>query len=178
MDPGSTEPSSEDAVRRPEGTASRDRDGDNDVRLVDEQDRPVDTAMLVDLARHTLRGVGVRDMQVDLTLVDDAQMATLNAVHMGGDGPTDVLAFPLDLPGEGPQGVPSILGDVVIAPAVAARQADETGTTEQQELAMLVVHGLLHLLGHDHADEDERRVMFGLTDELLAGFGDRAQGAS
>jgi probable rRNA maturation factor len=81
-----------------------------------------------------------------------------------------VLAFPLDAPGEGHPGVPSILGDVVIAPAVAARQAQEAGRSEDDELAVLVVHGVLHLLGHDHAEEDERRVMFRLTDELLSDF--------
>lgn len=174
MDPGSTEPSPVGTVGRPGGTASRDHGGDNDVRIADEQERPVDTGLLVDLARHALRGVGVRDMQVDLTLVDDVHMATLNAAHMGADGPTDVLAFPLDAPGEGHPGVPSILGDVVIAPAVAARQAREAGHSEHDELALLVVHGVLHLLGHDHAGEDERRVMFGLTDELLADFRARA----
>ncbi len=93
---------------------------------------------------------------------------------MGVDGPTDVLAFPLDAPGETTQGDIAILGDVVLCPAVAARQAADHGTAPQVEMDMLVVHGLLHLLGHDHAEAEEKAIMFGLTDQLLADFAGNA----
>ena len=101
--------------------------------------------------------------------VDTATIHELNRTHMDSDKPTDVLAFPLDAPGEATD-APSILGDVVLCPAVAEAQAAEHGKTTQAEMDLLVVHGLLHLLGHDHAEDEERRIMFGLTDRLLADF--------
>ena len=100
--------------------------------------------------------------ELGLTFVDEAAMAALNERHMGHDGPTDVLSFPLD--GEdGPAAgdradddVPRLLGDVVICPSVAARNAP--GPVDD-ELALLVVHGVLHVLGWDHAADDEREAM-------------------
>ncbi len=109
-------------------------------------------------------------MELNVLCVDADAMTELNVAHMGADGPTDVLAFPLDAPGEALAGEPSILGDVVLCPEIAARQAAEHGVSEAAELELLLVHGILHLLGHDHADEDERREMFGLTDRLLGAF--------
>jgi probable rRNA maturation factor len=78
-----------------------------------------------------------------------------------------VLAFPIDEPGESPPAGPAILGDVVLCPAVAHRQAAERGGSPHAELQLLTVHGLLHLLGMDHAEPDEEREMFALTDRLL-----------
>lgn len=141
------------------------------VFVADEQDRPVDTDDLFALAQHVLTSQRVpEDMQVSLLLVDEETIAALNEQHLDGDGPTDVLAFPLDEPGETPSGVPAVLGDVVLCPTVAQRQADRAGHTPAEELRMLAVHGLLHLLGMDHADREEERRMFGLTDELLAAY--------
>jgi len=103
-------------------------------------------------------------------------MAALNAHHMGEQGPTDVLAFPMDLPGETSAGEPAILGDVVLCPEVAEAQAGAHGQPARAELELLTVHGILHLLGHDHAEPEERDEMFGLTDRLLAAW--RAQAAT
>ena len=139
------------------------------VFLADEQEIAVDADDLVALVHLVLdaRRVPV-DMEVALLLVDEPTIAQLNHQHLGNDGPTDVLAFPIDEPGESPPAGPAILGDVVICPAVARRQAGERGVTEHSELQLLTVHGILHLLGMDHAEPGEERAMFALTDELLA----------
>lgn len=139
--------------------------------VADEQTAPVDSDRLLRLAAHVLTDQGVPDsMEVSLLFVDRTTIAQLNSHHMGKDGPTDVLAFPIDLPGEAMPGAPAILGDVVLCPDVAATQAAEHGVTAAAEMELLVVHGLLHLLGHDHAEPEERARMFGLTDRLLSAF--------
>ena len=139
------------------------------VFLADEQDVVVDAEDLVALAHLVLDARRVpSDMEVALLLVDEPTIAQLNQQHLGHDGPTDVLAFPIDEPGESPPAGPAILGDVVICPAVAQRQARERSVTEHSELQLLTVHGILHLLGMDHAEPEEERAMFALTDELLA----------
>ncbi|MDA2984137.1 MAG: rRNA maturation RNase YbeY [Actinomycetota bacterium] len=139
------------------------------VFLADEQDSDVDVDDLVALAHRVLAERRVpADMEVALLLVDEDTIAGLNLQHLGHEGPTDVLAFPMDEPGESPPAGPAILGDVVICPAVAHRQATERGIAIHAELQLLTVHGLLHLLGMDHAEPDEEREMFALTDRLLA----------
>lgn len=139
------------------------------VFLADEQDVEVDGDDLVALVRHVVAERHVpAEMEISLLLVDRDTIASMNAEHLGKDGPTDVLAFPIDEPGESPPGAPSILGDVVLCPAVAHEQAPRFDRTPHQECQLLVVHGILHLLGMDHADPAEERAMFGLTDELLA----------
>lgn len=103
--------------------------------------------------------------ELTLTFVDTDEMAALNAEHMGKMGPTDVLSFPMD---DNPMaGVPSLLGDVVISPAVAAAQFAEHAGTLDDELALLVVHGILHVLGHDHDEPDEAAIMRRRELELL-----------
>lgn len=141
------------------------------VFLADEQGVAVDADDLVALARHVLRERRVPDdMELALLLVDETTIAGLNAQHMGKDGPTDVLAFPIDAPGEAAPDAPAVLGDVVLCPAVAHQQASGFGRTPDDEVRLLTVHGILHLLGMDHADPEEERAMFGLTDELLASY--------
>lgn len=143
------------------------------VLLADEQDLDVDADDLVALAQHVLAERRVPDdMEVALLLVDEAAIAALNERHLGHEGPTDVLAFPIDEPGESPPAGPAILGDVVVCPAVAHRQAAERGLAPHAELQLLTVHGLLHLLGMDHAEPEEERAMFALTDRLLAAHRD------
>lgn len=138
------------------------------VAVVDEQQRPVPTDRLRALAGHALAAEGVPEpMELTVLLVDEVSIAELNRDHLDGEGPTDVLAFPMDPPDEAAGTVPAILGDVVLCPKVAERQA---GEQPWAELEMLLVHGILHLLGHDHAEEDERRLMFGRTEALLADF--------
>ena len=141
------------------------------VFLSDEQSLDVDGDDLVRLARHVVAEQRVpEDMELSLLLVDETTIAALNAEHMGKEGPTDVLAFPIDEPGESPPGAPAILGDVVLCPAVATRQAPQYGRSAHGELQLLTVHGILHLLGMDHADTAGEREMFGRTDELLSSY--------
>lgn len=136
--------------------------------LSDEQTREVDSDDLLALTRHVLRARRVpEDMEVSILLVDEDTIAALNQQHMGKDGPTDVLAFPIDEPGETPPDQPAVLGDVVLCPAVCAAQAPRFSRSEHEELQVLTVHGLLHLLGMDHADPVQEAEMFGLTEELL-----------
>ncbi|MPZ89363.1 MAG: rRNA maturation RNase YbeY [Nitriliruptorales bacterium] len=141
------------------------------VFVADEQTRPIDVEHLRRLADFVLADRGVpASMDLSILCVDTGAIAALNAHHLGADGPTDVLAFPMDLPGESGPGEPSILGDVVLCPEIAAEQAARQGNTPEAELELLVAHGILHLLGHDHAEPEERDVMLGLTDRLLAEF--------
>jgi probable rRNA maturation factor len=142
------------------------------VFVADEQQAwPVDLDRLRRLTEHVLARQDVPDvMEVNVLCVGRDAIGELNERHMGVRGPTDVLAFPLDLPGETLAGEPAILGDVVLCPEVARRQAAGHGKTPEAELDLLLVHGILHLLGHDHAEPEERSAMFDLTDRLLASF--------
>jgi probable rRNA maturation factor len=156
------------------------------VFAADEQsDHPVDTARWVTLAESVLRDEGVRgETEVSLLFVDETTIAELNSRFLGKEGPTDVLAFPIDEePVEGgrspdsggtgpgfspsPEDAPTLLGDVVVCPAVAHRNAPEHAGTYDDELALLIVHGLLHLLGLDHDDSDEAEVMEAKEQALL-----------
>jgi probable rRNA maturation factor len=124
------------------------------VLVSDRQGTAVDVDGLAELARRTLRAEGIEDAELSLSFVDEAEIEDLHVRYLHEPGPTDVLSFPLD--GEDDRGV-RVLGDVVIAPAVAARNnpADPAG-----ELRLLVVHGVLHLLGYDHEEDAERAEMW------------------
>jgi probable rRNA maturation factor len=141
------------------------------VFAADEQDRDVDLDDLVTLSGHVLAECDVpAEMELSLLLVDEEAMATMNAAHLHGSGPTDVIAFPMDEPGESPPTGPAVLGDVVLCPAVAATQAERAGHDVHSELRMLTVHGILHLLGMDHAEPEDERAMFARTHELLRSY--------
>jgi probable rRNA maturation factor len=141
------------------------------VYVADEQARPLQIERLQRLAEYVLADRRVHEaMELGVLCVERDVIARLNATHMGCEGPTDVLAFPIDFPGETTPGQPALLGDVVLCPAIAAEQAERRGTGLRDEVELLLVHGILHLLGHDHAEPHERAVMFALTDQLLAGF--------
>jgi probable rRNA maturation factor len=152
----------------------------------------VDVPRWVRLARLVLAEERVNerygsDVEMSLLFVDETTIAELNVRFLGGDGPTDVLSFPLDeeLPpagrqpdqgGRGP-GAPSdagdpptLLGDVIVCPTVAGRQAVEHGVPADDEIALLVVHGVLHLLDYDHAEPDETVAMRRREQELLTRF--------
>jgi len=123
------------------------------------------------LAIDTLRAEGCRG-ELTLTFVDRAEMALLNAEHMGKPGPTDVLSFPLDaFDSDLPEAVsavgPVLLGDVVICPAIAAEAAPDHAGTLDDELALLTVHGVLHVLGHDHVEHEGTESMRRRELELL-----------
>ena len=157
------------------------------VFAADEQsDEPVDTLRWVQLAEAVLEAEGVPgDAELSMLFVDEQAMAELNLRFLGREGPTDVLAFPIDddvyeggrLPDSlGPAGpaddlepsdLPTLLGDVVVCPAVARRNAPSHAGTYEDEMALLVVHGILHLLGMDHADDEEATVMERREQELL-----------
>ena len=124
------------------------------ILVSDRQTLPVDEAGLVDLARTTLLGEGLGAVELSVSFVDDAEMEELHVRYMDEEGPTDVLSFPLDE--EEHHGV-RVLGDVVIAPAVAARNNPEDPSAE---LRLLLVHGILHLLGYDHEADAEKAEMW------------------
>jgi probable rRNA maturation factor len=110
------------------------------------------------------------DADLSILLVDEEEMARLHVEWMDEPGPTDVLSFPMDDLRQGdPAGprVQGILGDIVLCPAVAARQGEAAGHAADVELSLLLTHGVLHLLGHDHAEPDEHERMFALQGELL-----------
>ncbi len=112
--------------------------------------------------------------EVSLTFVDDEEIARLNETYRGIEGPTDVLSFECDGVDDEMSGLVGVedaevfeLGDIVIAPDVAERQTAQFGTTFEQEVNLLFVHGLLHLCGYDHIVEEEAQVMEALEDEIL-----------
>lgn len=179
---------------RPPSRPTRRRapdDGSVSVFVADEQGagerHPVDVARWAGLAEAVLAAEGiVGDTELSVLFVDRDTMAELNARFMGAEGATDVLAFPLDgalvEPGRQPDGgfagpdreppapdeLPLLLGDVVVCPAVAAANAPEHAGTYDDELALLLVHGILHLLGMDHAEPDDRAAMQARERDLLA----------
>ncbi len=113
------------------------------------------------------------EADVAIVAVDEAAMEQLHIQWMDEPGPTDVLSFPMDeLRPPKPHEEPAmgVLGDIVLCPTVAAKQAEAAGHSVEAELQLLTVHGLLHLLGYDHAEADEEKEMFGLQDSLLAQF--------
>jgi probable rRNA maturation factor len=128
----------------------------------DRQDLVVELVPLLQIARAALIGEGARDSELSISLVDVDEMAGLHEKWMDEEGPTDVLSFPIDETGE--DGV-RILGDVVICPAVAAN----TTNPFPDEMRLLLVHGILHLLGHDHEEPQERREMW-MKQEALSGI--------
>ena len=133
-------------------------DGDHTPRVLvdDRQSEAVDLDPLLAVARQTMAGEGVADAELSLSLVTEDEIADLHERYMDEPGSTDVLSFSLDEDDRDEDGV-RILGDVVIAPAVAARNNPEDPAAE---LRLLVVHGILHLLGHDHMDEADRVKMW------------------
>jgi probable rRNA maturation factor len=165
-----------------------------DVFAADEQDqKTVDVPRFGDLTKRVLDSLGLKgDVEVSLLFVDEGSMAELNERFLGETGPTDVLAFPIeddpepsgrspDEGGTGPGGppedpeIPLMLGDVVICPAVADRNATSHGVSYEDEVELLVVHGLLHLLGMDHEEDEEAQLMEKRQRDLLARFGSRGE---
>lgn len=148
------------------------------VFLSDEQSIPTDTAGLRTLAEHVLRFERYpAETEVTIMLVTDEVMADYNARFMEREGSTDVLAFPLDehRPGTPPvvrQGSPPVtLGDVIIAPDHVGRQAGAAGVEFGDEMALMVVHGILHLMGYDHADDPTAERMEGRERAILDDVG-------
>ena len=153
------------------------------IEIANESGVAVDEAELAALARHVLDEMRVHPLaELSVLLVDEVAMTDLHERWLGESGPTDVLAFPMDElrppPPGGSQAEHSsdeeagqaLLGDVVLCPQVAIVQARQGNHSVQDELDLLCTHGILHLLGYDHAEPDEHATMFGLQDRLLAGW--------
>lgn len=148
------------------------------IFLADEQTEQVELSDLRSLAELVLREEGYDDgAEVTLLFVTEPEMATYNRRFLEREGPTDVLAFPVEelLPGIAPEpdphGPPLLLGDVIIAPGYVRRQASDYGVTFESEMALMVTHGVLHLLGYDHNDDDEAERMEERERQLLAVMG-------
>lgn len=143
------------------------------IEISNESGDQVDEHALAVLARHVLDEMDVNPLaELSIMLVDVATMESLHRQWMGEPGPTDVLAFPMDEfdvsrgPDDAEPG-PAVLGDVVLCPRVAADQAAQAGHSATDELHLLCTHGVLHLLGYDHAEPDQEREMFELQGRLL-----------
>jgi probable rRNA maturation factor len=141
------------------------------IEVLNESGTDVDAHELSRLSRFVLDRMRVHPLaELCIKVVDEATIAELNEQWMEKEGPTDVLAFPMDelrpgLVNEEPE--EGVLGDLVLCPAVAARQAKDAGHSTSDEVDLLTVHGILHLLGYDHAEPEEHREMFGLQAQLL-----------
>lgn len=145
------------------------------VFLADEQGEPVETGPMVAMAERVLAAEGMPpDSEVAIVLVGKEEMAGYNERFMKRSGPTDVLAFPVEklIPGQVPttiaNGQPLSLGDIFICPAVVKDQAAELNVSLDDELALIITHGILHLLGYDHADPEDASRMKARERELLA----------
>jgi probable rRNA maturation factor len=151
------------------------------VEINNESGMAADEDALRELAQYVIGQMETHPLaDLSMLLVDEAHMTNLHEKWMEEPGPTDVLSFPMDelrphsMAGpnrsrgrDGDEPEPVLLGDVVLCPQVAAVQARQHGHSTQAELELLTVHGVLHLLGYDHADPEEEAEMFGLQNELL-----------
>lgn len=153
------------------------------IEITNESEHEVDEARLQRLATYVLDQLHVhRESDLAILLVGVGPMEELHVQWMDEPGPTDVLSFPMDelRPGAVDKPAePGLLGDIVICPEVAAAQAEKAGHSTMEEILLLATHGILHLLGFDHAEPEEERTMFGLQRDLLVGFAlrERAGGA-
>ncbi|HYP73833.1 MAG TPA: rRNA maturation RNase YbeY [Microbacterium sp.] len=144
------------------------------IEITNESGVDVDETVLLRLTEHNLAELNVSpDADVAILLVDEGAMEALHVQWMDEPGPTDVLSFPMDELRPGTEDMPTpagLLGDIVLCPQVAETQAVAAKHSTLDELILLTTHGLLHLLGFDHAEPEEEREMFGLQRELIASF--------
>jgi probable rRNA maturation factor len=148
------------------------------IEVANESGTEVDEDRLAAVARFVLDRLRIHPQtELSVLVVDEAAMEQLHVQWMDEPGPTDVLSFPMDelRPPRDGEAVPDpgLLGDVVLCPEVARRQAKAAGHSTADELDLLTTHGILHLLGYDHAEADEEREMFGLQGDLLAAWRSR-----
>ncbi|MFL6028288.1 MAG: rRNA maturation RNase YbeY [Friedmanniella sp.] len=147
------------------------------VDINNESGLEADSPGLVRLATFTLDQLRIHPQaELSVLLVDEDTMSAYHEKYMGEPGPTDVLSFPMDelRPPEDEDEPPvGLLGDIVLCPAVTDRQAREHGRSASAEAEYLLVHGILHLLGYDHADDAERTEMFGLKDKIIAAWAEQ-----
>jgi probable rRNA maturation factor len=159
--------------------------GGMSVDIANESGFEVSETALAALATYVLGQMRINPLaELSVLLIDENAMADLHQRWMGEPGPTDVLAFPMDelrppiggsashrnAGGHDADPEPSLLGDVVLCPQIAAKQASAAGHSPEDEIELLCTHGILHLLGYDHADTREHATMFGLQERLLASW--------
>lgn len=143
------------------------------IEVSNESGLDVSEEELISVARFTIRKMDVNPgAELSMVLLDTNAMADLHMRWMDLPGPTDVMSFPMDElePGgrpDAPEPGPSMLGDIVLCPQFAAKQAEAAGHSLGHELALLTIHGVLHLLGYDHAEPEEEKEMFALQRRLL-----------
>ncbi|MCW4459650.1 rRNA maturation RNase YbeY [Microbacterium sp. MPKO10] len=144
------------------------------IEINNESAVSVDEGALLRLANHALGAMHVStEAELNIVLVDEGAMEQLHVQWMDEPGPTDVLSFPMDelRPGtEENPAAPGLLGDIVLCPQVAELQAEAAKHSTLDELLLLTTHGILHLLGFDHAEPDEEREMFGIQRDILLSF--------
>ena len=144
------------------------------IEVNNESTIEIDETRVLRLVEYILGAMHVSpDAELAIVLVDEGAMEALHVQWMDEPGPTDVLSFPMDELRPGTDDAPTppgLLGDIVLCPQVAETQALAAGHSTLDELLLLTTHGLLHLLGFDHAEPEEEREMFGLQRELLQGF--------
>jgi len=148
-----------------------------DITFSDEQDDPLPGDGLIELAAIAMTAEGLPDTtQLEITLIDNQRMAELNDEYMGKTGPTDVLSFPIEdfaggITEPDAEGPPLLLGNVLICPRVVRANAAAAGVPFDDEMALMVVHGILHLLGNDHVIDEEAEAMEQREREILAMVG-------
>lgn len=144
------------------------------VVVTDESDASADTDDIAQLAAFLLDRLGMAPtVELSILLVEEEPMARLHSEWLDEPGPTDVISFPMDElrePAPGAPRVDGVLGDIVVCPAVAQHQAVAAGHSPRHEIRILVTHGLLHLLGHDHAGPQDEREMFARQERLVAEY--------
>ena len=144
------------------------------IDVNNETDAVIDEAEFAALASYVLKEMHIADgAELAILFVDEVAMEELHIKWMDEPGPTDVLSFPMDelRPGTAGQPTPAgLLGDIVVCPSVAARQAVTAGHSAQEEMLLLTTHGILHLLGYDHVEPEEEKEMFELQRKLLLTF--------
>ena len=141
------------------------------IEITDESGAGIDLEAVRALAAHVSGQMRIHpDADVYIRFVEPGPMADLHVQWMDLEGPTDVMSFPMDELRPGDDAEPGVLGDIVVCSEVAQEQAAAAGHTLLDEVLLLVTHGLLHLLGYDHAEEDEKAEMFGLQRRLLLTF--------
>jgi len=133
----------------------------------------VPTAEMTSLMTHAMKALELNpDCDLNIAFVDDDYMTELHIKWMDEPGTTDVLSFPMDMPEEPGQVV--TLGDIVISPVVAAAQALTQGHSTEHEIYILATHGLLHIIGYDHADKSDEKVMFDLQEKIVTDWEKRS----
>ena len=133
----------------------------------------VPTTEMVSLMTHAMNALDLNvDCDLNIAFVEDDYMTELHIKWMDEPGTTDVLSFPMDMPEEPGEAV--TLGDIVISPVVAAAQALTQGHSTEHEIYILATHGLLHIIGYDHADKADEKIMFELQEKIVTDWEKRS----